>query len=201
MLVLDTSTQKDWQKAAKAQADAAARQKALDDEIKSNITSVNIEDEQDCTSLVARMGTPLPTGEVERRLKLCNPNLIFERSLADPKYVGLCFEKDERTPAGGWAKRKVHLFTFSSTDIMPEKEVAHVAMKKVPNPDFVAATSGQKIDREVVRWIEVPTLVDLTRGWRTVVLRLLKAELITRGDVDRHFPTTPNSKNWQEQMR
>lgn len=201
MLVLDTSTQNDWQKAAKAQADAAARQKALDDEIKSNITSVNIEDQQDCTSLVARMGTPLLTSEVERRLKLCNANLIFERSLTNDKYVGLYFEKDERTPAGTWAKRKVHLFTMSSTDIMPEKEVAHVAMKKVPNPEFLAASGGQEVGRDAVRWIEVPTLVDLTRGWRTVVLRLLKAELITRAQVEKHFPRTPNSKNWQDQMR
>ena len=201
MLVLDTGTQQDWQKAAKAEANAAMRQKALDDEIKSNITSVNIEDEQDCTSLIARLGIPLPTAEVERRLKLCNPNLIFERSLTDPKYVGLHVELDERTPAGGWTKRKVHLFTFSSTDIMPEKEVAHVAMKKVPNPDFVAASNGQKVDRDVVRWIEVPTLVDLTRGWRTVVLRLLKAKLINMGQVEKYFPTGVSSKNWQEQTR
>jgi hypothetical protein len=201
MLVLDTGRQENWQKAAKAETLAAARQKALDEEIKSNITSVRIDDEQDCTSLVERMGTPLPTAEVERRLKLCNANLIFERSLTDEKYIGLCFERDERTPAGGWAKRKVHLFTFASTDIMPEKEVAHVAMKKVPNPDFIAATDGRKVDRDTVRWIEVPTLVDLTRGWRTVVLRLLKAELITLGDVEKHFPRSPNSKNWQEQTR
>jgi hypothetical protein len=201
MLVVDTSTQQDWQRAAKAETNAAARQKALDEEIKSNITAVNIDDAEDSASLIARMGTPLLAEEVQRRLKLCNPNLIFERSITDPSYIGLLFEKDERTPAGGWEKRKIHLFTFASTSIMPEKEVAHVRMKKVPNPDFIAATDGQKVDRDIVRWIEVPTLVDLTRGWRTVVLRLLKAELITLGDVEKHFPRTPNSKNWQEQTR
>jgi hypothetical protein len=201
MLVLDTSGQEQWQKAAKAEADAALRQKALDDEIKSNITSVNIEDDEDCSNLFARLGTPLPTLEVQRRLKLCNSNLIFEHSLTDPKYVGLYFEKDERTDAGGWAKRKVFLFTLSSTDIMPEREVAHVKMKRVPNPEFIAAQGGQQVDRDIVRWIEVPTLVDLTRGWRTVVLRLLKAELLTRAQVEEHFGWTLNSKNWQLQTR
>lgn len=198
MLVLDTSTQRDWQKVAKQEANAALRQNSLEEEIRSNTVSVNIEDGADCSSLLERLGRPLPTLEVERRLKLCNSNLIFERSLTDPKIVGLYFEKDERTPAGGWAKRKIHLFTMSSTEIMPEREVAHVAKKKVPNPDFIAASGGQKVDREAVRWIEIPTVVDLTRGYRTVLVRLLKAKLITEADVEKHFDWSINSKNWQE---
>lgn len=201
MLVLDTSAQQAHREAASAEALAAARAKALDDEIKSNITSVNIEDGEDCASLVARLGTPMRTEEVQRKLQLCNSRLIFERSIAQPDFIGLYFEKDERTAAGTWAKRKVHLFTFSSSEIMPEKEVAHVAMKKVPNPEFVTASAGQRIEREICKWIEVPTLVDLTRGWRTVVLRLLKAEILTMADVEKHFGIAINSKNWQQQTR
>ena len=201
MLLLDTPAQERWRGEGAREGAAELRQRALAQEIASNTVSVNIEDGVDCASLPERLGRPLMTEEVKRRLLLCNPNLIIERSIKHPEMTGLYFEKDERTAANTWAKRKVFLFTMSSSEIMPEMEVAHVTMKKVPNPDFVNATGGQKVDRDVVKWIEVPTVYDLTRGWRTVLLRLLKAELITRADVQKHFGWEPSmgSRKWAEQ--
>lgn len=198
MLVLDSDAVS--RQAAAAQAEKVAQQRAADlaQEIASNTVSVNIDDIYDCTSLPQRIGKPLATDEVTRRLKLCNPNLIMERSIQFPNMTGIYFEKDERTPAGTWGKRKVFLFTMSSGEIMPEMEVAHMTMKRVPNPELVNATNGQEISREACEWIEVPTVYDLTRGWRTVLIRLLRAELITRHDVETHFGWAPSqpSKNW-----
>jgi hypothetical protein len=203
MLVLDSSAQERWRGEGKRESSAELRQRALAQEIASNTVSVNIEDGYDCSSLQQRLGRPLLTEEVKRRLLLCNPNLVCERCINFPAMTGIYLDKDERTPAGTWTKRKVFLFTMASTEIMPEMEVAHVTMKKVPNPDFVNATGGQKVDRDTVKWIEVPTVYDLTRGWRTVLLRLLKARLITEADVENHFGWVPSkdSKNWGIQTR
>jgi len=198
MLVLDSSAQVRMDAASRAESIAQKRAAALAKEIASNTISVNIDDGWDCSSFEQRVGRPLSTDDVAKRLHQCNPNLIIERSIKFPDMTGIYFEKDERTAAGTWEKRKVFLFTMSSGAIMPEMEVAHVTMKKVPNPEVVNATAGKEVPREAVRWIEIPTVYDLTRGWRTVLIRLLRAELITRADVEKHFGWTPSqpSRNW-----
>lgn len=198
MLLLDTSAQSRASSASRAESVAEQRATALAKEIASNTVSVNIDDQFDCSSLEQRIGKPLATAEVIRRLNLCNSNLICERSIRNPEMTGIYFEKDERTEAGTWTKRKVFLFTLASTDVMPEMEVAHVRMKRVPNPEVVNAKAGEVVPREACHWIEVPTVYDLTRGWRTVLIRLLRAGLITRHDVETHFGWTPSvdSKNW-----
>lgn len=198
MLILDTPAQVRWADAGANERTRDQRSDALEREIQSSIVSINLDDEWDCTSLEQRIGRPLATEEVKRRLLLCNPNLIIEPSIRYPEMTGIYFEKDERTAAGSWVKRKVFLFTLSSAPVMPEKEVVHVRMKRVPNPEVVAG-AGKEIAREAVHWIEIPEPYDYTRGWRTVLIRLLKAELLTRADVEKHFGWTCNSRNWAEQ--
>ncbi len=138
----------------------------------------------------------MASAEVQRRLHLCNANLVFIRAPLHPELTGIYIEKDERTAARGWAKRKVHICGMES-GIMPEFSVRHVTMKRVPNPDLL----GQKVERDAVKWMEIPTFYAETRGWRTVLIRLLHAKLITRGDADKHFGWTPSrdSKKWAEQ--
>lgn len=202
MLVLDTGTQQEWQAAGKRERSAAARQQALEQEIRSSVVSVNLEDGWDCSSFAQRVGSPLATSEVVRRLKLCNPNLIFERSIQFPELTGLYYEVSERTPAGTWTKRKIHLFLMASTEIMPEKEIVHVRTKRVPSADVIAATGGQPVDRDAVKWDEIPEPYDYTRGWSTVLIRLLRAKFITKYHVDKYFPErSENSKNWYNHMK
>jgi hypothetical protein len=201
VLILDTPAQERWSESGAREREQQLRAAALAQEIASNTISVNIEDGWDCSSFEQRVGHPLLTQEVIRRLKLCNSGLIFERSVNFPSMTGIYFEKDERTATGSFAKRKVFLFTLSSGEIMPEMEVAHVRMKKVPNPEVVAVMGGSAVARDAVHWIEVPTVYDLTRGWRTVLIRLLRAGLVTRGEVSKHFDWTPSvpSANWAAQ--
>jgi len=199
MLILDTPAQERWAGQGAQERTMAQRQNALAQEIQSNTISVRDDGGRDTSSLLAQMGRPLGSVEVQRRLHLCNPKLIFERCIRYPELTGVYIELDERTAAGGWTKRKVHLFGMES-GIMPEFSVLHQTTKHMPNPEVIAG-GGKEIAREAVKWMEVPTFAGETRGWRTVLIRLLKAKLITRADVERHFDWAPSqdSQRWAEQ--
>ena len=201
MLVLDTPRQERWAASVAGEHTQAQRQKALAEEILSN--SVTVEDDagRDTSSLLAQMGRPLASAEVQRRLHLCNPGLIFVRAPLHPELTGVYIEKDERLATGGFAKRRIHICGMES-GIMPEFSVRHVTMKRVPNPEVVAG-GGKEVGRDAVKWLEIQTFYAETRGWRTVLLRLLHAKLITRFHVEQYFSWQPSrdSKNWQAQTQ
>lgn len=201
MLILDTATRQGWGEAWAREQEQQLRVRALAQEIASNTVSVKIEDGADCATLAARIGRPLTTAEVIRRLKLCNSRLVFERANNFPEMTGMYLDTVERNPAGTLVPKKMFLFTLSSGEVMPEFEVAHIVMKRVPNPEVVGVMGGTEVPRDAVHWIEIPTVVDLTRGWRTVLVRLLRAGLVTKGDLIQHFDWTPSteSANWQAQ--
>jgi hypothetical protein len=201
MLILDTDAQERWVRSGQRENTLAQRTAALAEEIESNTISVRGDPGYDPSSILEQMGRPLASEEVQRRLHLCNSRLIFERCIRYPSLTGIYIEKDERTAAGTMEKRKIHLLGMES-GIMPEFEVKHITMKRVPNPDVIAG-GGKRVDRDAVKWLEVPTVAGLTRGWRTVLIRLLHLELITRADVEQHFGWTPSrdSKAWSELTR
>jgi hypothetical protein len=198
MLILDTPAQERASRSGAKERTLAQRNAALAQEIQSNTISVRTDAGRDTSSLLEQMGRPLTSTEVQRRLLLCNPRLIFERSIRYPSLTGVYIEKDERTAAGTWGKRKIHLFGMES-GILPEFSVLHQTTKRVPNPELIAAMGDKKpFPRDGVKWVDVPTFEGETRGWRTVLIRLLHLELITRGQVDEHFGWTPSrpSERW-----
>lgn len=198
MLVLDTSQQQNWREAAKAEANAAFRREALVSDIRSNTITVESDAGRDVSCLLAQMGRPLASSEVQRRLHLCNPNLIFRRSINHPELTGIYIEKSERTPSGGWTKRKVHLCGMES-GIMPEFSVLHKTKKRVANPDLLGNTDYKR----EIDWLYVDTVEGETRGWRTVLVRLLHLEILTTADVEKHFGWVPSrdSRKWAEAMK
>ena len=198
MLVSDSALQERWGKEGIREKSRALAQQSLQQEIWSNTVTVEDDAGRDTSDLLAQMGKPLSSSEVQRRLKLCNDRLIFERSIRFPELTGVYLEVTEKSPAGTWVKRKVHLFGMES-GIMPEFSVLHKTKKKVANPELLGT---EKPTREI-DWKEVKTFAAETRGWRTVVLRLLKAGLINRERVERHFGWTPSqdSSKWHLQTR
>jgi len=198
MLVLDSVTQKDWREAAQKEGQAASRQDNLLKEIWSNSITVKDDAGWDTANLLSQMGRPLSSVEVQSRLKKIRPNLIFETSLSDPTKIGLYIETDERTAAGGWTKRKVFLCGMES-GILPEFSVLHKTTKQVANPDLF----GKDAPTREINWLNVPTVSGETRGWRTVLVRLMHLGIISRGEVQKHFNWTPSrdSAKWQEQTR
>ncbi len=186
MLGLDGAKQKEWREAAAREKAAAERQKELAQEILSNTITVEDDNGRDVSDLVAQMGRPMASEEVIRRLKLCNQRLIF---IKHPRYelYGIYIKKLERNSTGGFSERQIHVCGMES-GIMPEFSVLHKTTKKVPNPD------GPD-------WLEVPTFLAETRGWRTVLIRLLKAGLISKYQAEFNFGWSPSveSRKWHEQ--
>jgi hypothetical protein len=198
MLVLDTGTQQNWQRAAKAETNAAQRQANLAKEILSNTISVDDDAGRDTSNLLAQMGRPLASIEVQRRLKLVCPNLIFERSIKYPDQTGIYIDKDVRNAAGCWEKKKIFLCGMES-GVMPEMSVRHKAKKQVANPEVF----GKDAPTREIDWLNVDTFAAETRGWRTVLVRLMHLEMLTRADVEKHFGWTPSvdSRKWYDQTR
>src|SRR6267154_3371296 len=102
MLILDTPAQERWTASVAGERTKAQRQEALAQEILSN--SITVEDDagRDTSSLLAQMGRPLASAEVQRWLHLCNPGLIFVRSPRYPELTGVYIEKEERLATGGF---------------------------------------------------------------------------------------------------
>lgn len=196
MLVLDTPAQERWVSNGERERAIEKRKQELEQEIRSNTISVGDDAGRDTSSLLAQMGRPLASAEVQRRLHLCNPKLIFIVAPLHPELTGIYIEKDEKLLTGGFAKRRIHVCGMES-GVMPEFSVLHQTMKRVPDPELL----GQVVTRDAVKWKEIPTFYAETRGWRTVLLRLMKAQLITRGDVEKHFGWTPSkeSEKWHSQ--
>lgn len=123
----------------------------------------------DTTSAEAQLGRPLLSPEVQKRLKKLNTGLFFERSIADPSKIGIYIYDGASNPGTIWAGRRFVL-----------------GMEAGMNPEFsVRQTDGTKITKEV-------------RGWRTVLVRLIRERLIGRGAVEVMFNIAGGreSENW-----
>lgn len=138
------------------------------------------------SNLAEQLGLPLAGTEIERRLRLMNPRLIFEASLRYPDRMGIYIEEQ---PAGVLyldAAVQKRMIVAMPIGMMPERTVKHVKRTRVPDPDIRG------------HWQEVEEFAGETRGWRTVLIRLLQAGLIQRWQVDRHFPANEKSKFWHQ---
>jgi len=198
MLVLDSGTQKDWQKAAKQESSAAQRQDNLLKEIWSNSITVKDDAGFDVSNLLAQMGKPMASADVQRKLKLVCPSLDFLPSKADPSKVGIYLWKDMKQDTGGFKKERIFLFGMES-GFMPEFSVLHKTKKQIANPELF----GKDVPTREVDWLNVDTFAAETRGWRTVLLRLLHLRIISESDVETHFGWLPSreSEKWSTQTR
>lgn len=196
MLVLDTSGQERWRDAAKGESRLESRRNALDQEIRSNTITVDADAGRDVSNLLAQMGRPLSCQQVTDRLKLCNPNLVFELSRADATKMGVYVMRDEKLPTGGYEKKRVFLFGMES-GFMPEFSVLHKGKAHLPNPELLGRTEKTR----EVDWLAVDTFTSETRGWRTVLVRLLHQNLVTSYEIEKYFGWTPSkdSQKWHAQ--
>lgn len=137
------------------------------------------------TSLAAQLGTPLSSTELIRRLERCNPKLLFEVSRNFPDHGGIYVVENRPDETG--ALRTVKRFVVGTTHpFMPERSVRHMKPKREVDPN----NPGQ--------WMESHTFEKETRGWRTVLRALLAERLITKQQIEKHFPPEGGiSQNWQ----
>lgn len=184
MLSVDEQKQRAWAREVTREKTAELRARALAEDLQSNQVTVAPDNGADVTNAVAQMGRPMTSEAVIGKLKLCNSHLRFERCNNFPDLMGVyLLDPTGRHKINGEAVR--HVMGMES-GTMPEFTIIHEMKKRVPDPD----NEGQ--------WKEIKTYLGQTRGWRTILVRLLHASLITRLDVEKHFGWTPSreSEKW-----
>lgn len=198
MLGVDEHVQQRWRLGEARENAEQRRLRMLAEELENHSVTVSSDDGRDVSNLLAQIGRPLTCQQVIDRLQKCNSRLHFERSLRYPNLMGVYLLAPGRTPSGAHTTTKTHLFGMES-GIMPEFSVRHKTKTKVANKELFGKVSPTR----ETPWKEVETFVDETRGWRTVLIRLLHAGLITRWHVEKYFGWTPShdSQKWHDQTR
>ena len=197
MLALDTQAQERWRQQEKRDSFQERRQRDLIHNLQSNTVTVEPDGGRDVSDLLAQMGRPLTSQQVIDKLKLCNSRLVFRRSTAFPdRYYDIRIATKEASPTGGLVDKETQVCGMEA-GIMPEFSVMHKKKIKVANPEFFKSRKAE------VPWLEVDTFADETRGWRTVLVRLLHNHLITEADVQKHFGWAPSreSLKWHLQTK
>jgi hypothetical protein len=201
MLGLDELDQQRWRREEAKESQIERRRRMLAEELKNHAVTVAPDDGHDISNLLAQIGRPLTCQQVTEKLKKCNSRLYFEISKSDSTKVGVYLQDETGTvyvnPRGEVLTLK-HICGMES-GIMPEFSVIHKTRTKVANQDLF----GRKEAIREVPWKMVDTFWTETRGWRTVLVRLLHAGLITRWQVEKHFGWIPTraSQRWYDQTR
>lgn len=138
-----------------------------------------------------QMGRPLEPSLLMAKLHLCNPNFIFEPAIAHPGYTGIYIEQDGyniKTMVSGRYKR--YICSFDHTAPLPEFSIMGARTEDRPNADG-SITTGK-----------IKHAYEKTRGWRTVVAKLVAAGYITEPDVIKHFAPQlgRSSELWQKKI-
>lgn len=186
MLILDSEGQSRLRREENRENQHEKRMRALAHDILSNSISVASDDRFDVSNALAQMGKPMTAEEVQKRLLKCNPRLHFIRSPQFPELTGVYLITDEwevDSANNGYKKKMKHICGMES-GVAPEFSVLHKTKVKKPNPELL----GRKTADREVDWVEVDTFSGETRGWRTVLVRLLHAGLITKLQVEENFP-------------
>lgn len=185
MLTLDTQQLRRQRQRTKALEQAEHQRQLLLSHIRAKEVTVATDGGLCTSSLEQQLGTPLSTQEVLRRIRLMNPDLIFEVSIRYPDRIGIYVQEKRPHILALDKTLDKRMIVAMQIGMMPERTVRHVKRVRVPVPG-----------REVA-WQDVEEFAGQTRGWRTVLLRLLEAGLISPAQIDRYFPPNLNSRNWQ----
>lgn len=199
MLGVDEHKLASWRRMEVYERTAELRRQQLAKELESHEVTVADDAGYDVTSLEAQIGRPMTCEQVMDKLRKCNSSLYFERSKSDPRLMGIYLVDPTAKPyinPEGKVLNIRHIMGMEA-GIMPEMTVIHTTKTRVANPDVV----GNKAAGRDVPWKVVDTYLDRTMGWRSVLVRLLHARLITEYDVRRHFGWTPSrtSEKWKTQ--
>jgi hypothetical protein len=128
-----------------------------------------------------RMGRPMWPSEFEQRLKRLNANLFFEVIEGNPSKKRLSVVD----------QRGKHFVAVYENSLMPERSIPRLRVMEVPEPnvthiDRKDLSSDPEALRPGWRKITVPW-GEKTRGWRTVLVRLIGNGLITVAQAENEF--------------
>jgi hypothetical protein len=137
----------------------------------------------------AGVGQPLAGVEVQRRLLLLNPALIFQ----DSPYPGrICINRWISDPVLG---ETLHYVCAMERGLMPEFSVLNFVEERYFDVCTQATPEGTGLEKTRIK---IDERNPETRGWRTVIMRLIKERLISREASERMFGLpSHDSRNWQ----
>ena len=139
--------------------------KVLEDKLNQSKV-LNPDSRFDVSSLESQMGRVYSSATFQRKLLLCNDKFTFERSKGYPELSGVYLTLP--------TSEKRFLCGFPS-DFIPEYSLI--------KPTYRQTLSANKKDMiEILDDVE-----ELKRGWRTVLVRLLKKGYITQNDIVKYF--------------
>ena len=199
MLAKDSDKIRRHVQAEKQERADEQRRRNLIEDMRSNTVTVESDAGRDVSVPEAQFGRPMTSQAVISKLRRCNSKLYFEESKSDPSKIGVYL----MDPTGrvyvnpqGEVLTLIHICGMEA-GINPEFSILHKTKKKIANPALI----GNKKPTREVDWIEVDTVAGETRGWRTVLIRLLHSGLITASDIDKHFGWNPTyqSEKWKLQ--
>jgi hypothetical protein len=127
----------------------------------------------DTTDSEQQLGRPLSSFEVQKRLRSINPALSFDVSVSDPSKTGVYFFDGVSNQGTLYTGRRFIC-----------------GMESGLNPEFgIRKSDGKKMIGQI-------------KGWRTVLVQLIKCRLITIEDAERVFKTNfgRESANWKQQL-
>jgi hypothetical protein len=134
------------------------------------------------TDALQQMGRPLSSQELIARLSRMNPQLVFEQSRNFP-HVGGVYVIDPAANLNDLDERcrgRRHIVGMEWTGISPEFTTRKVEKDKFGKPQM----TGQ------------------VRGWRTILMRLIKEKLIAVTEAERVFSIAKgrDSQRWYEEL-
>lgn len=194
MLTLDSEQLERQAEAQRKERCAELRRRAIEGNEATNAASVSRDAGRPPTDAEAQLGKPMHVNEVIRRLKRCNSRLHFELANSDGKTWGCYLLVREATAAGTMQSNKKFICGVGS-GLMPEFSVLAESVVNTPNKELMGVTTASRD----IDWVKTRTFREETaRGWRTVLVRLLHARIITEHDCRKHFTWTPSqeSEKW-----
>ena len=196
MLPIDVNTQERWRKEEAQRASEELRRRTLAEHLRKATVAVEDDAGRDVSSVEGQMGRPMAALDLIGKLKKCNPKLEFVKHPTFPLY-GI-YLRDNDAPKLEFKHHKSfrgrHICGMES-EISPEFSILHKKQKAVPDAEAL----GNPEPRRELDWRYVETFAAETRGWRTVIIRLLHAGLITQFHVDKYFGVpSKDSRKWKE---
>ena len=191
MLTLDTAMQGRWGQHLVVERTRALTASALADQIANNDSILVADNGVDVTDANAQLGQLLSWQELQTRLGCCQGRLTFEVSNNYPDLRGVYMMLPD--PTAPWENRKVKTFIvgFPNSNAIPEFSIQHYVEDRRPI-----------LGDPYAQFETYKRFTHVTRGWRNVLVILLRRGLITVDGVKNNFPTCwRQSQRWHESIR
>lgn len=132
-----------------------------------------------------QLGRTIHVSDLVKRVQRMNPNLVFQATVRDSSKAG--FYVRHKLPDGSMILK---LVTGCENGWMPEFSVMVARMEDRPTANATMETA-------------VSHAFEQTRGWRTVLVKLYVAGLVTEAQIEHEFHVSHgrSSALWQRQMQ